>query len=49
MKRLLLICALFGALVSTSCKKDADAAPEKTENLPFNMQGGPKKDMGDYD
>jgi len=49
MKKLLLSLIVLGTVLSTSCTKESEVAPEKKESLPYNLQGGPKKNLGDYD
>lgn len=49
MKKMLLGLIVLGTILSTSCSKESEVAPEKKDSLPYTLQGGPKKNLGDYD
>lgn len=49
MKKLLLALVVLSSVLGTSCSKESEVIPEKKESLPHNLQGGPRKDLGDYD
>jgi len=49
MKKLLFLLATVGVLTTVSCKKENEVAPESKGKIPYTLQGGPKKDLGQYD
>ncbi len=49
MKKLLLALTVVSTILATSCKKEADVAPQTKENIPVVLDGGPKKEYSNYD
>lgn len=49
MKKLLLALAIVSTVLATSCKKETEVAPESKEGIPTVLDGGPRKEVSNYE